>query len=323
MACLKFPKPVLLAVAGVMVTGAAGYAQDREAVAFGEGMASGFPESVTSTDDGTLISGSFTGGLIHRAEPGASAAEVWIEAPADGPGSVIGVFADNANNTLWACYSDPASFGGAGVPAQVRSFALDTGEQKGSYDFPEGSFCNDIATLADGTAFATDTAGGRIMRVAPDADEAELWFSDPQLAGLDGISFGPDGALYLNTVTTNKLFRLEVAEGGEAGSLTELTPSQPLSGADGMRFGPDGTLYLAENGAGRVVALTIEGDNANVEVIADGYQGPTAVTLVDDVLWIAEAKLDMMGGDTDPGIFYVHPVALGDVEANGAESSAN
>lgn len=298
-------------MAGTMLATTAAFSQDLGPVEFSQGAANGFPESVTSTSDGTLFAGSMSGGTLHRAEAGAGAAEIWIDKPAEGPGAVIGVFADEAAGTLWACYSDPASFaGGESMPSVLRAYDLASGEEKGSFTFPEGSFCNDIATIADGTAYATDTSGARVLRIAPGATEAEVWFEDEQLAGVDGLSFGPDGALYLNSVTANKLFRLDIGSDGAPGTLTELTVSEPLQGPDGMRFGPDGVLYLAENAAGRVDALTIDGDNVTVRELQGGFTGPTAVTLVEDMLWVAEAKLGLLGSEEDPGTFYLHPVPL-------------
>ena len=39
----------------------------------------------------------------------------------------------------------------------------------------------------------------------------------------------------------------------------------------------NGKLLLAENGSGQIAVLTINGDKANVTVIKDGLQTPTAV----------------------------------------------
>ncbi|WP_082434208.1 SMP-30/gluconolactonase/LRE family protein [Devosia sp. A16] len=271
-----------------------------------------FPESITSTADGTLIAGSIGTGEIFRAAPGTATAGSWIAAQTDGPTAVLGVFADEANGTLWACYSDLAMFGGAGgKPSVLRSFDLATGAVKASIPLGEGTFCNDIATTADGTAYAADTAGGQLFRVKPGADTAEPFFKDAALASLDGLSFGPDGALYLNGVQTNKLFRLAMNADGTPGALTELTLSQPIKGPDGMRFGEDGVLYLAENGAAQVSAVTFEGDNAIVKVVeAGGWDMPTAVTKVGDTLWVLEAKLSKLGGTEDPGAFWAYPLTL-------------
>lgn len=270
-----------------------------------------FPESLTSTADGTLIVGSIGTGQIYKVAPGAATADGWIAAVTDGPTAVLGVFADEANKTLWACYSDLALFAGAGGKGAVlRSYDLSSGALKTAVPLGDGTFCNDIATTADGTAFATDTAGGQVLKVMPGATTAESFFKDAALASLDGLSFGPDGALYLNGVSTNKLFRLTLAD-GKPGTLTELKLSQEIKGPDGMRFGDDGVLYLAENGNGQVDAVTIEGDDATIRQIArDGWDTPTAVTRVGATLWVLEAQFSKMQTPDQAGPFYAYPVAL-------------
>ena len=66
-----------------------------------------FPESITSTRDGTLFTSSVGEGRIFRAAPGADKATAWTEKQ-PGPHSVLGVYADEKSGTLWACYSDMA-----------------------------------------------------------------------------------------------------------------------------------------------------------------------------------------------------------------------
>ncbi len=293
--------------AGLMLAATTAFAADKVQI----GDMAVFPESITSTADGTLIAGSIGTGQIYRAAPGAVKADSWIAAVPEGPTAVLGVYADEANQTLWACYSDLALFSGAGGKASVlRSYDLGTGALKSTVPLGEGTFCNDIATAADGTAYAADTAGGQLFRVAPGATTAEPFLKDAALASLDGLSFGPDGALYLNGVSTNKLFRLTM-DGDKPGTLTELTLSQPLNGPDGMRFGDDGVLYLAENAGAQVSAITFEGDTANIRVVAkDGWDSPTAVTKVGDTLWVVEAKFSKMATPQEAGSFYAYPVAL-------------
>jgi sugar lactone lactonase YvrE len=270
-----------------------------------------FTQSVTSTADGTLYAGSLTLGALFKAAPDAATAEIWVQKPADGPQAISGVFADEKSGILWACYADLGAFGGKGMPSQLKAIDLASGAVKGSYPFPDGSFCNDIATTADGTAYATDTAGSRIMRLKAGAGALEEWIKSDALQGIDGISFAGDGKLYVNSVMANKLMRIDIGADGAAGTVTDLTHSEPIKGPDGMRFGDDGVLYLAENGAGRVDAVTIAGDAATIKALKDGYDAPTAVTKVGSTVWVLEAKIGQLSAGTDPGQFYIWPVALG------------
>jgi hypothetical protein len=58
-----------------------------------------FPESVTSTSDGTLYVGSFAGGGVAKAAPGATKTETFIAPGAFGTRSTFGVLADETSNT--------------------------------------------------------------------------------------------------------------------------------------------------------------------------------------------------------------------------------
>lgn len=297
----------ILAASALLVSAA--HAQEMAKVQIGEAME--FPESITSTADGTLFAGSVTKGVVNKAALGAAKTEVFIPAPASAPSAVLGVYADEANATLWVCYADMAAFGGGeSKPSILRSYDLSSGSAKAEYAFTGTSFCNDIATTADGTAYAADTLGGRVVRTTADG-KLEDWAMGEQLAGADGLSFGPDGALYVNSVTTGKLLRIAQGDDGKAGTITELAVSEPLKGPDGMRFGDDGILYLAENAAGRVDAVTIEGDTATVRPLpGDAYDFPAAVTKVGKTLWVLESKISKLGANEDPGEFYAYPVAL-------------
>jgi hypothetical protein len=90
-----------------------------------------FPESITSTSDGSLIMGSVTKGEVFRAAKGAATAEPWIKPGTNGLQRILGVFADEKAGTLWVCSSKAAQ----GPPTALKAFDLKTGAPKGSYDF--------------------------------------------------------------------------------------------------------------------------------------------------------------------------------------------
>lgn len=267
-----------------------------------------FPESLSSTSDGTIYIGSVTKSEIFRAKKGATTAEVWIKPGANGLQRVLGVLADPKSNTLWVC-SDK---NGNGAPSALKAFDLKSGAPKGSYDFPgENTLCNDIAIAPDGTAYATDTLVGSINRLKKGASAFDVWIKDAKLAGIDGVAFGDDKTIVVNTVTTGHLFRIPISKDGSAGDIAEVKPSQPLSRPDGMRALGHNEFLLIE-GAGRLDHVTVTGDDARIEVLKDGFNGPTAVTRVGDIAWVLEGKLNYMQDpklkDQYPGPFRVYAV---------------
>ncbi len=99
-----------------------------------------FPESVTSTSDGTLYVGSIVEGGIRPAPPGADEATPWIEPAAHGTRSIFGVLADEGTGTLWACSNDVSGLGipspGDAPGSSLKAFDLATGDLKSSAALP-------------------------------------------------------------------------------------------------------------------------------------------------------------------------------------------
>jgi sugar lactone lactonase YvrE len=241
-------------------------------------------ENLTSSRDGTVYFGSMTKGTIYRAMPGAARAEPWILASATGLTRVLGVLADDRSNTLWVCQNATGGQGGAPATGQtaLRSFNLKTGAPKGTYPFPPNSrICNDIAVSADGTAYVSESFGGRVHRLKPGASALEVWASDSAITVIDGLAFLADGALYVNTFNTGRLFRIPMNADGSAGAVVPIETSVPLVRPDGLRSEGTRTLIQAEQ-QGRVAELTIEGNRAEVRVIQDGLPRASGVTLVGD-----------------------------------------
>ena len=172
-------------------------------------------ESLTSTADGAVIFGSMSKPEVFRAANGTTAAEVWIKPGTNGLQRILGVFADQRSGTLWVCSSGT---GPNSAPTALKTFDLESGAPKASYDFPGGTgLCNDIALASDGTVYATDTSGNRVVRLKKGGTTLEVWAADPKLAGgIDGIALGNDQTVYVNTFFTGHLVRIAVGPDGNA-----------------------------------------------------------------------------------------------------------
>ncbi len=247
------------------------------------------PESLTVAPGGVLIVGSASSPFVYKVRSGSSTAEKFIDASAEGPGTFFfGMLADASSNTLWTCQLTPVP---NTTPVQrhtaLRSFDLSTGAPKVRWNLPgDNTTCNDFAIGPDKALYISDTATGRIYRLPAGASTAELFFEHRVLMGIDGITF-LNGTLYVNNVVFNKLYRIPVDAAGKPEQPVDIWMDQPVKGPDGMRAA-NGKLIVAENGGGRISALTVDGDKATVTVLKDGLKTPTGVEPAGDTLWIAE-----------------------------------
>lgn len=287
-------------VAGVAATAfaAAAFAADMKQIDLpGDRV---FPESLAAAADGTLYVSSLASGGIWRIKPGATTPEGWIKPGAFGTRSTFGVLVDQKAGVLWVCSNDATALGvpgpGSVKGSHVKAFDLATGEGKVSVALPgAATLCNDFALGPDGAVYVTNSLTPQILRLRPGSSTLEVWLESPAFeqpkdnAALDGIAFGGDGNLYVNTFVPGGFFRVDVKD-GVAGKVTKLTTSRPLKFPDGLRSTGGQTFVMAEGG-GTLDRVTIEGDNATFETIKDGLGGPVAVALVGGTLWAAEGQL--------------------------------
>src|SRR5580658_1505506 len=270
-----------------------------------------YPESITSTSDGTLIVGSLGHGNVMRIAPGKSVAEEWIKPGTGGLNQVLGVFADEKGKTLWVCSNNLEQKGEA---TSVKAFDLKSGAIKGTYPLPgQGPLCNDIAVAEDGTTYISDTVQASIVMLKPGGKNLEIAAKDPLLTGADGLAFGEKTILYVNSVSAGKLLRLDLGPDGKSKSITELKLSRPLDRPDGLRAIGKNRLLMAEN-SGKMDIVTFEGQNAVIKTIKEGLESTPGVTATRGMAWIVEGKLnyrnDAQMKGKDPGTFKMFAVPL-------------
>jgi sugar lactone lactonase YvrE len=265
-----------------------------------------FPESMHASADGTLYFSSFGNGRIWRAKPGEPQASEFIKSGSNGLASALGVLADDKSNTLYVCSDD---FSGAGIKipggtaTSLKLFDLKTGEPKGSIPTPGSpTLCNDIVVGGDGAAYVSDSFSGQILRLKPGAKEFEVWTQDPRWkvegkAQLDGIAILPDGAIYTNIFEGDGLYRIPINSDGSAGKITKLQTSRPLYHSDGLRaFGPNKLIMVEGETKGNLDLITIDGDNAKIETIKGGFDGPVSLVQVGDQIYVLDVPLRYLLG---------------------------
>jgi len=257
-----------------------------------------FPEGVTVSADGTFFSGSLYEGQIMRAHPGAGEMKPFINPGTNGLVSVLGLWADDSRNTLWACSSDAGNGRLAGsAPVGVKAFDLRTGAPKASYEFPGGGFANDLTLDDGGNLYVTDSWSPRILRLPAGGSALSEWINDPQLGveqwSLNGIDYDRlSHVIYTVNQRAGKLFRIPIEPDGSAGKATLIETSQELRRPDGLKHINPDTLATAEGGAGGMAVITIHGDSATVRRVPAGLDGVTTFALYQGNAWVVEGQSD-------------------------------
>jgi sugar lactone lactonase YvrE len=295
--------PLAFASSCAIALAAGGAARAADVVVPG---ATDFPESMSASSDGTLYFSSFANGRVWRAKPGEAQASEFIKSGSNGLASALGVLADDKSNTLYVC-SDDFSAGGIKIPGastgtSLKLFDLKSGEAKGSIPVPgQTTLCNDIVAAKDGNAYVSDSFGGQILRLKPGAKEFEIWASDPRWTvpgkpQLDGIAQLPDGSIYSNLFEGDGLYRVVMNADGSAGTITKLQTSRPLYHSDGLRAFGDKLLMVEGETKGDLDLITIDGDNARIETVKDGFDGPVALAQVGDQIYVLDVPLRYLLG---------------------------
>jgi streptogramin lyase len=163
--------------------------------------------------------------------------------------------------------------------------------------------CSDFpCTIArDGNLYYADTreGRGRIVRRTPEGKETVL-ARDPKLESIDGITCGPDGALYVTQHNGgNDISLRKITMAGEISTIAsnfvgkdpikDPPRETPAAYCRGLAVDREGDVYIAATGSRRVVKINALGEASTIVECESPWQ-PTGVTIFDGNVYVLEWK---------------------------------
>ncbi|MGX1911368.1 Vgb family protein [Streptomyces phaeochromogenes] len=107
-----------------------------------------------------------------------------------------------------------------------------------------------------------------------------------RLWGSNGVTFGPDGRLYVAQFLAGQISAVDTT----TGDVDVVVPLDgPVQAPDDLAFGADGSMYIADLTPGRVWRRSPEGAYS---LVSDQVQVPNGITCVGDRLFVNEMKMN-------------------------------
>ena len=130
---------------------------------------------------------------------------------------------------------------------------------------------------------------------APAAPQLETIATGANIAGANGIHFGPDGLLYITSVIGSDLTVIDPETGAE---VKRFTAADGVFGPDDVAFASDGSYYWTSILTGEVAGFTPDGEKV---VAAQLPPGPNPITFSnDDRLFVSQCFLGTNLYELDP-----------------------
>lgn len=239
--------------------------QSLEPVAFFDGSANEYPESIAIDHRGNSYLGLVFAGKIRKVTPRGVQSDFalipdnWL----------LGMTFDRAGNLVVLGASGIWKVSPDGTPSLFSSV-------------PGHNFLNDLVYDRHGNLYVTDSNNYLIWKVDPHGT-AVVWSTDPLLQpsatsfpaplGPNGIGFDHDmKTLHVVNTSAGRLLLIDVKRNGSAGPARILADDPSLIGADGLEIDEHDNTYIAVNIQDRIalvkrngrVSTVIEGDLLSV-----------------------------------------------------------
>ncbi|MCC6878130.1 MAG: hypothetical protein IT378_27705 [Sandaracinaceae bacterium] len=132
-----------------------------------------------------------------------------------------------------------------------------------------------VGSQTTGDVHAIDTTTAAVRTLAPD------------LGAPNGLTLGPDGALYVSDFGGGRVLRVTT----DTGDVSAVTTSS-IPGANGVAFNDAGELFVASFGGGFVAVLTLSADHREVgrRMIGSGLGSLDGLAVASDGTLLATAQ---------------------------------
>lgn len=210
----------------------------------------------------------------------------------------VGLEIDVSRRQLWVC----ASVFDGSAPGQLWVLDLDSGERVATHDLGAAkaeASCTDVNIAPDGKAYVTDRANPNIYLVDPAAGTVQTWLEhamlEPDLIGLNGVAFSPNGEYLLVTKYLEaELLRIPLADSTEISAVQldgdAFAGAGALGGADDLLF-VDNVLYVTVvDGLLRLTTNDAEWASATVAATVLEQGGVTGLVLAEGQVYGANGQ---------------------------------
>ncbi|NRA68876.1 MAG: hypothetical protein HRU19_30615 [Pseudobacteriovorax sp.] len=255
-----------------------------------------YPEGIVRAANGTVYIGGFNDSKIYKSNGCAGQAEILSED--EQLRDILGLEIDAQGKYLYACdVSNPTRSNALENP---RVLVLDTanGAIVATHSLGAQGLCNDLGFDNQGNLYVTDSIQHGIFKIdqadlLTSSDSNEIWAQDAEWATLEGFSVNGiefvDGYLYTSVYNAGTIWRIDPSN---AASAEQLTIDAELTAPDGIVKESDSSILVAEQGAGKLTRISVNGSNGTATTVFADLDSPATVAYSNGFVWLPVSQFD-------------------------------